>query len=193
MAKLPIRWLTLAEIVGVSALVIAGLGYWDNHRERIQSERERAAESREREAQARVSALKSTFVLTGSPNESGDRIRIGTVHPEQVIQTQELWFPAAVRADSVKTTGNPRIEADWIARVAKADGKAKSGRVAVGVLTVFIEDGQTKTDRSVYYVGYSREARVLRADKVTLEGLSLARRGVAGDLRKAADALWAAR
>ena len=75
----------------------------------------------------------------------------------------------------------------------KADGKAKTGRVAVGVLTVFIEDGQTKTDRSIYYVGYSREARMLRADKVTLEGLSLARRGVSGDLQKAADALWAAR
>jgi hypothetical protein len=192
-AKLPIRWLTLAEIVGVAALVIAGLGYWDNHRERIQTDRERAAESRERQAQARVSALKQTFVLTGSPSEPGDRIRISTVHPEQVIQTQELWFPAAVRADSVKTTGNPRIEAGWIARVAKADGKNKSGRVPVGVLTVFIEDGQTKTDRSVYYVGYSRQPRMLRADKISLEGLSLARRGVAGDLQKAADALWAAR
>jgi hypothetical protein len=193
MAKLPVRWLTLAEIVGVAALVIAGLGYWDNHRERIQTDRERAAESRERQAQARVSALKSTFVMTGSPSESGDRIRISPVHPEQVIQTQELWFPAAVRADSVRTTGNPRIEAGWIARVAKADPKARSGRVAVGVLTVFIEGGQTKTDRAVYYVGYSRELRMLRADKLTLEGLSVARRGVAGDLQKSADGLWAAR
>jgi hypothetical protein len=193
MAKLPVRWLTLAEIVGVSALVIAGLGYWDNHRERIQAERDRAAESRERQAQAKVSALKQTFVLTGSPTEAGERIRIDTVHPEQVIQTQELWFPAAVRADSVKTTGNPRIEAGWIARVGKADAKAGSGRVPVGVLTVFIEEGQTKTDRSIYYVGYSREERVLRRDKITLEGLSLARRGVAGDLQKGADALWAAR
>jgi hypothetical protein len=193
MAKLPVRWLTLAEIVGVSALVIAGLGYWDNHRERIQTDRERAAESRERQAQARVSALKSTFVMTGSPSESGERIRIATVHPEQVIQTQELWFPADIRSDSVKTTGNPRIEAGWIARVTKVDGKSRSGRVPVGLLTVFIEDGQTKADRSVYYVGYSREARMLRADKVTLEGLSLARRSVAGDLQKAADGLWAAR
>jgi hypothetical protein len=115
------------------------------------------------------------------------------VHPEQVIQTQEVWFPTAIRSDSIKTTGNPRIEAGWIARVAKADPKVRSGRVAVGVLTVFIEDGQTKTDRSIYYVGYRREARVLRADKVTLEGLSVARRGVAGDLQKSADALWAAR
>lgn len=193
MAKLPVRWLTLAEIVGVSALVLAGLGYWDSHRGRMQTDRERAAETRQRQAEARVSALKQTFVMTGLPSDSGDRIRIATAHPEQVIQTQELWFPAAVRADSVKTTGNPRVEAGWVDGVAKADRKATSGRVPVGVLTVFIEEGQTKTDRSVYYVGFNREKRTLRADKITLEGLSLARRGVAGDLQKTADALWAAR
>ena len=40
--RLPLRWLTLAEIVGVAALAIAGLGYWDSHRERRQQDRERA-------------------------------------------------------------------------------------------------------------------------------------------------------
>ena len=193
MAKLPVRWLTLAEIVGVAALVIAGLGYWDNHRERIQSDRMRAAASRERAADMRADAVRQSFVLKGTPSDDGARLRLASIHDDQVIQTQELWFPSAVRADSVRTTGNPRIEAGWLARgVAKADGKAMSGRVPVGVLTVFIDDGQTKTDRAVYYVGYARQGRLLRGDKVTLEGLSVARRGVDGDLQKAADALWAA-
>ena len=40
--RLPLRWLTLAEIVGLAALVIAGLGYWDSHRERLQQDHERA-------------------------------------------------------------------------------------------------------------------------------------------------------
>ncbi|MDB5456033.1 MAG: hypothetical protein JWP92_1618, partial [Caulobacter sp.] len=35
--RLPLRWLTLAELVGVAALVIAGLGFWDSHRERVQA------------------------------------------------------------------------------------------------------------------------------------------------------------
>ena len=58
------------------------------------------------------------------------------------------------------------------------------------VVTVFIEDGQTKTDRSIYLLGYSLHSRVLRSAKVELEGLSLLRRGVGEDLQKAVDAAW---
>ena len=57
----------------------------------------------------------------------------------------------------------------------------------------FIEDGQTKTDRSLYLLGYSLHPRMLRGAKVELEGLSLARRGVSGDLQAAADNLWSAK
>lgn len=192
--RLPLRWLTLAEIVGVAALVIAGLGWWDNHREGIHSERERAAAERREAAEARSGALKRTFLMTGAVEGDGDRIRLTTANPEQVIQTQTIWFPRALRSDSVETTGNPRMEAGWMERgLRKSIGKSKSGRVPVGVLTLFIEDGQTKTDRSVYQLGYSIQPRRLRSDRVALEGLSLARRGVAGDLQAAADTLWAAR
>jgi hypothetical protein len=184
----------LAETVGIAALSIAGLSYWDAHRERSQADRERAQAVSERQAQARAGALKQTFLMTGTADNEGDRVRLASVHPEQVIQTQTVWFPAAIRAASVETTGNPRLEAGWIeAGLRKAAGKSKQGRVPVGVLTVFIEDGQTKTDRAVYQLGYSLHPRALRPDKVELEGLSLARRGVAGDLQAAADTLWAAR
>jgi hypothetical protein len=190
--RLPLRWLTLAEIIGVLALVIAGLGYWDSHRERAQQDRERAVAAKERQAEIKASAVKPGFLMTGTLEGAGDRVRLTSVHPEQVIQTQTLWFPAAVRADSVETTGNPRIEAAWIeAGLRRAAGKSKHGRAPVGVLTVFIEDGQTKTDRAIYQLGYSLHPRMLRGDRLELEGLSLARRGVAGDLQAAVDALWA--
>jgi hypothetical protein len=192
--RLPFRWLTLAEIVGLAALTIAGLGYWDAHRERNQESHERAQAASERQAQAKAGALKQSFLMTGTVDGAGDRVRLASVHPEQVIQTQTVWFPVAIRGDSVETTGNPRVEVGWIeAGLRKAAGKSKQGRVPVGVLTVFIEDGQTKTDRAVYQLGYSLHSRALRPDKVELEGLSLARRGVAGDLQKAGDELWAAR
>ena len=181
-----LRWLTLAEFVGVAALVVAGLSYWDSHRERV-------AVAQEHQDQAKENALRLTFVMTGDVNDAGDRVRLTSVHPEQVIQTQTIWFPSAIRADSVETTGNPRLQADWIDDgLRKAARKVKQGRVPVGVLTVFIEDGQTKTDRSIYYLGYRLHPRVLRGDRVELEGLSLARRGVAGDLQTAAGNLWAA-
>ena len=62
----------------------------------------------------------------------------------------------------------------------------------MGIVTVFIEDGQTKTDRAIYLLGYSAHPRVLRADKVELEGLSLRaprrRRRRAGRGRRRLDA-----
>jgi len=179
--RLPIRWLTLGEFVGVAALVIAALGYWDAHRER-------AAEAKAQQAQAAEMALKQTFLMTGAVDGAGDEVRLTSVNGDQVIQTQTVWFPKAVRADSVETTGNPRLEAHWIDEgLRKAAGKSKQGRLPVGVETSYIEDGQTKTDRSIYELGYSLRARFLQPDRVQLEGLSLARRGVTGDLQAAAD------
>ena len=155
--RLPLRWLTLAEVVGLVAVTIAGLGYWDSHRERTIEERVRSAAERERkaeqQAQARAGALKQTFLMTAAAQDAGDWLRLTSVHPEQVIQTQSLTFPSDVRADEVETTGNPRIEAGWfnagLAKALKArgrGGKEIQDRVPVGIVTVYIEDGQTKTD-----------------------------------------------
>ena len=194
--RLPLRWLTLAELVGIAAVAIAALGYWDSHRERALTERERAAEAQEKRAEAKAGALKLSFLMTGSPEGSGDRLRLASVHPEQVIQTQAISFPSEIVGDAVQTTGNPRIEAGWLeGGLTKAEhargGKQHKGRLPVGIVTVFIEDGQTKTDRAIYLVGYSAHPRVLRSDKVELEGLSLLRRGVGEDVQGAVDAAWA--
>jgi hypothetical protein len=197
--RLPLRWLSLAETVGLVAVVIAGLGYWDTHRERTQEERERAAAAQERKAQAHAGALKPAFLMTAAPQGAGEWLRLTSVHPEQVIQTQSVTFPTEVRADPVQTTGNPRIEGGWLeAGLGKAEkargrgGKEVQGRLPVGVVTVYIEDGETRTDRAVYLLGFSVHPRVLRADRVELEGLSLVRRGVGEDVRAAVDSLWPA-
>jgi hypothetical protein len=193
--KRRLRFLTLAELVGIAALVIAGLGYWDTHREHAQSDRERAAEAREKQAEAKAGALKLSFLMTGTPESGGERLKLSSVHGEQVIQTQALSFPGEI-GDTQQTTGNPRIEAGWIeggitrAEHARGD-KLHKGRLPVGIVTTFIEDGQTKTDRAIYILGYSSHPRMLRSDKVELEGLSLIRRGVGEDLQGAVDAAWA--
>jgi hypothetical protein len=185
--RMPIRWLTLGEIVGVAALIVAGLGYWDSHRERIAADKAHQAEAASR-------ALKDTFLMTGALSGQGEKLRLASVHPEQVIQTQTVYFPKAVRAGGVETTGNPRIESAWIDDgLRKAAGKHRQGRLPVAVQTVYIEDGQTKTDRAIYEVGYTLRPRFLLGDRVALEGLSLAARGVGGDLQTAADQRWAGR
>ena len=197
--RLPLRWLTLGEIVAIVGLTIAALGYWDAHRDRVATDAEKASAAREQKAQAQAAAkagaLKQSFLMTASPQGGGDLLRLTSVHPDQVIQTQALSFPAAIRPDAVQTTGNPRLESGWIedglARALKARGdKSLKGRVPVGIVTTFIEDGETKTDRAVYLVGYSLKPRVLRAAKVQLEGMSLIRRGVDGDAQAAADGVW---
>jgi hypothetical protein len=192
--RFPVRWLTLAEFVGILALLLAALGYWDNHRDRVQAEKERAAAEKQHQAEARAGALKQTFLMTGQV-QGGDLIRLSSVHSEQVIQTQAISFPGDVRGGSETTTGNPRIEAGWfeggLEKALKARGvKAERGRVPVGVETNYIEDGLQKTDRSIYLVGYSLHSRTFRSAKVELEGLSLLRRGTGEDLQKAVDAAW---
>jgi hypothetical protein len=197
--RLPIRWLSLAEIVGVLALVVAALGWWDNHRERLQQDRERTIAEQSRTAEARREAARDTFLLTGAVEASGERIRLTSVHPDQVVQTQTLVFPAAIRRDPVETTGNPRIEAGWFEdglKTAERDRAAPKGeerRVPVGVVTTFVEAGEMKTDRAIYLVAGRLKSRLLRGSKLELDGVSLVRRGVAGDLQAAVDAAWARR
>ena len=182
--RLPIRWLTLGEIVGVAALVLAGLGYWDSHRERVAADQAHRAEQMARQS----------FLMTAAVAGHGDALRLTAVHAEQVIQTQTVWFPHALREDSVETTGNPRIEAGWIeASVKKIAGGVKQGRLPVAVQTVYIQDGQTRTDRAIYEVGYALHPRLILGDRMALEGLSLVRHGVTGDLQAATDQMWVRR
>jgi hypothetical protein len=179
-----LRRLTLAEGVGLAAVLIAALGYWDAHHARITA-------AREREAEIKADALKHSFLIIGAVEGEGDKLRLSSAHPEQVIQTQTLWFPSDVRTDSIETTGNPRLEANWIENgLDRTSGKTKHGRLPVGLTTVFIEDGQTKTDHGLYVVAYSLHPRLLRSPKLELEGLSLMRGGIPADPKATLNSLW---
>ena len=189
-----LRWLTLAELVGILALVVAALGWWDSHREHQQSDRDRAAAARAQAADAKRAALRETFLLTGAVVDDG-RIRLTAARPDQVIQTQTVIFPSSVRPAPVETTGNPRIDLAWFEAGLKntAHGRGADGaeaRLPVGIVTTYVEAGETRTDRSIYAVGYTLHHRMLRGSRVELDGLSLVRRGVGGDLRGALDKAW---
>lgn len=186
--RIPVRWLALSEIVAVAAVVIAGLGYWDSHREREQQSRDKAAAAREKQAEQHQAAVKQTFILTGQA--SSERIRLSPVNPDQVIQTQSLTFPTPVRGDEVQTTGNPRIERKWFADGLKKARHGDGARLPVGIVTTYIEDGETRSDRSIYFIGYSLQSRMLRGSEVQLDGLSVAKRNVSGNLQAQVDALW---
>ena len=191
-----VRWLTLAEVVGILALAIAALGWWDSHTEHQREDRDRAEAASAQAASARREAQRATFLLTGSVEQSGERIRLASARQDQVIQTQTLIFPQAVRADPVETTGNPRIERGWfedgLKKAARDRGDKPNAelRMPLGVITTYVEAGDTKTDRAIYLVAGSLRHRVLRGSRLDLDGLSLVRRGVTGDLRASVDKTW---
>jgi hypothetical protein len=181
--RLKLRGLSLAEIVGIAALLVAALAYWDTHRDTVAREKAQAAD-------AATQAAKDTFLMRGDIGGDGAVIRLTPARADQVIQTQSLWFPKAVRAEKVEINGDPRVEADWIAKGVRASA-SKSGHMPVAVETVYIQDGQARTDRAIYNLAYSLHHRLLQGDLVKLQGLSLARHGVSGDLQAEADKRWA--
>lgn len=178
------RWITVGEIIGILALVVSGLSYWDAHQQRVAAPKTAAAP-----------AKPSSLVLTGILDLAHDRIDLHPASPDQVIQTQTIHFPASVRADAVDTTGNARIEAGWFdagLRAALKGSKLHAGRhrLAVGIETVFVAGDATRTDLAIYDLGYTLHARMLRPDAVAIEGVSLVRHAGA-DLQAAVDARFA--
>jgi hypothetical protein len=203
--KRPKLWITISEIVGILALLIAGLSFWDSHRDRSVSEKQAAQQQQQQRAQQRADQqVHSILVLTGEADGAGDRIRLEPMNHAQAVQSQTLMFPSEVRAAPVEIdAATPRIEKGWVvdglkksaeaARKAKKAKPAPEGRLPVGIVTTYIQDGVTRTDRSIYRIGYSTSSNIIGVERVRLEGLSLARRGVSGDLRAQVDALWARR
>ncbi len=178
------RWINLGEIVGIGALVVSVLSYWDTHQERKATA-----------ALAPVAAHPAPLVLTGAVEHNGERIILKPATAEHVIETQTIRFPSAVKPDPVETTGNSRIEAAWFdagLRAALKDAKLHAGRhrLPIVVETTYVTGSATATDRALYDLGYSLHTRLLRPDMVTLEGISLVRRG-GSDLQAAADARFA--
>lgn len=186
-------WITLSELVGVLALVIAGMNYWDSHRERADDARRQAAADR-------AAAAHSAFVMRGEMQGDGARLMLAPLDPAQAIQSQRFVFPADVRAGPVEVAAaHPQVDVDWIAdglrrQVALARkagaGADGDGSVPVGVSTTYVEDGEMRTDRSLYRVGYAWRGRLLGGPVLALQGVSLVRRGVGGDLGKAVEAAW---
>jgi hypothetical protein len=186
-------WITISEVVGVLALVVAGLSFWDAHRDRTVSEKHSEQQQ----------AAQSVLVLTGEVDGSGDLIRLKPMKPDQAVQSQTLVFPSAVRADPVQIdAAQPRIDKDWIVagikKVQDAEKKAgrkpsAEGRLPVGVTTTYVQDGTTRTDRAIYRIGYSVSSNLIGVERVKLQGLSLVRRGVGGDLKGQVEALWTRR
>ncbi len=180
-------WLTVGEVVGVLALAIAGLNYWEGHRDHLEAVRQQRAQ---------VQAA-TAFVATGEADGRGRVINLRPLKAGQAIQSQRYRFPADVRSDPIEMTAErPKIEVDWLAEgvkhaleaaQAKSSGEA---RVPVVIETVYVEDGDTHADVSLYQVGFAWKHAFIGGWQIRLRGLSLSRRGLTGDAAKALEKPW---
>ena len=186
-------WITLSELVGVLALVIAGLNFWDSHRQRSVDFRSEAAADR-------VANGRSAFVIRAQMEGDGARLTLDPLNPAQAIQDQRYIFPEAVLGHEMDVTAaRPQVDLGWIATGlrndvaqarrtgAPADGEAT---IPIGVITTYVENGEMRTDQSVYRLGYAWRSHLLGGPRLALQGVSLVRRNVAGDLKHAVETAW---
>ena len=186
-------WLTISELVGVLALVIAGLNFWDSHRERVHDARREAAADH-------AASARYAFVMTSQMEADGARLALQSVDPAQAIQSERYLFPRVVLDHAMEVSAaRPQIDLDWIqpglrAEVARARNPGASGNgeatLPVGVTATYVQDGELRTDQSIYRLGYAWRSRLLGGPRLALQGVSLIRRSVRGDLRTAVEAEW---
>jgi hypothetical protein len=188
-----LRWLTLAEILGVAALLISALTLWNNYAERRSGELSKAAE--QRQATARAHRL----VLRASPDKDGERLTLAAAGA-QVIQGQTIAFPKALAIDPVDST-DPRIEARWFASGLKQALRAAGekdrphgdARLPVAITTRYTIDGDMAEDVTLYDIGYVTDSGLFGGASIRLRGLSLIGRSNAREAGARLDALWKAR
>lgn len=180
--RVPIRWITLAEAVAIGAVLISALGLYNSW-----------SGDRPTPPAATPAATAHPLVLRATADREGARLSLAPVRDAQVIQSQTIAFPAALGVARVETTGDPRIEAEWINdALKKAGGKAGTGdrRLPILLTTVYVDDGASLTDVAVYHLGYAVEGGGLfGGTHVRLRGLSLVTRGK-GATQARLDAMW---
>lgn len=182
-------WINVGEAAAVLAVLISALSYWDAHRER-------AAVEHQAQAQAQAEAA---FVITATAGDGGRELLLAPLKATQAIQSQQYLFPRDVRSAAMSlSAARPRVDIDWVAAGlnraldaarAKASGH---GVLPVAIISSYFEDGEVRSDRSLYAIGYAWQPRFLLGRRISLEGLSLIQRGFAGDPQAAVDRRWAA-
>jgi hypothetical protein len=183
-------WLTVGEVVGALALIIAGLNLWESHQQHVEATRRAASE-----AQARAA-----FVAAGHADREGRTVMITPVSSAQVITRERYLFPRAILdAPQEISAAQPRIDVAWLApglnralEAAHLKGPGH-GRIPVVIETTYVEDGDTLVDRSLYDVGYEWKPRLFGGEHISLDGLALVRRRAPGDERKVVDGAWGTR
>ena len=161
------RWVTLAEVVAVIGVLIAGLTLWSNWTDRRDRAAEKAAETRsETKARSRVD-------LKAVVEDGGRRLALSDAAHE--LQDAAVMFPAALGVAEQRPAGDPVIDARWFedAVLKATDGGAdnREGRLPVLIRLTYLDGDAVRTTTGLYDVVWRTEGRMLRGRALKLEGL----------------------
>jgi hypothetical protein len=194
-ARVRRRWITLAEVLGVIAVLISGLTFWNSYRQRSAEEADKAAARGEADAESR------TLLLRATPDRDGRTLGLAPAAAGQTIQNQTISFPAALGVPAVDTVSEPRIEAGWfeqaLLRARQAAGQEEGrgdARLPVGIATTFFSGGAMHRDWAIYDIGYRVEGGGLfGGHKLRMRGISQVGTAAQRILQSRLDALWRSR
>lgn len=182
-------WITIGEGVGILAVIIAALSFWDSHQERVREDHAASAAAHQAPADP-------VFALRGEADAAGARIHLRAVSDSEIIQEQTFVFPTQVLGQPVHTTGGADIEAAWFAGgLKKAGPKATKGsdddqQLPVAITTTFTVDGRTGHTSGLYMIGYRLKPHFPFGAIVQLRGLAL-RSSIQGDAQALVERAWA--
>lgn len=178
------RWITLAEVVAVAGVIIAGLTLYNSWQERRDAASAKAVE------QADATRDKSRFQLRGTAAANGKSIALARseTHPLGDIR---VTFPTAL-AVAPQDAVNQTIEGSWFEgalRKATDGGPDKQdGRLPVLIRYTYFTDDAPTTRTGIYDIVWHTEGDFPFGRKVRLRDLRLRS---SGGSQQQIDALWA--
>jgi len=166
------RWVTVAELVALAGVVIAGLTLWNSWSERRASADEKVAVA------AGEARSRSRLDLTATPANGGERLVLASGDHE--LAEVSIAFPKALGV-SAKRPATPAIDSAWFREplLKRTDGgaDARDGTLPVLVTARYWDGEAARTATAVYDVVWETEGRVLRGRTFRLTAMRLSDRG----------------
>ncbi|WBH16555.1 hypothetical protein [Sphingomonas radiodurans] len=176
------RWITLAEVVAVSGVIIGALTLWMNWSDRRDDAREKAV------ASATAFAAEARFALRAVVEDGEVRLS-DPIH--ELLETS-ITFPASLGIEQ-RSPATPRIEKDWFAgQVLKAtDGASdeREGRLPVLVTASYRVGNAGRQGRAIVDIVWRTKGRLIGGRDLTVVAARVREQG--GDAKRI-EALWAA-
>lgn len=178
------RWITLAELVAVAGVIIAGLGFWNSWSERRDAQVERAQEACE-------AAKKSSFVLKGTVDSDHRSVMLKR-DDDHSLGDVHVTFPAALGVpdrDALSHTIDSAWFAEPILKLTDGGPDKRVGRLPILLDYSYVDVDGEHHGRGIYDVIWDTSGRFLLGRRLAITDFRLRQQG---GTKAALDRMWKA-